>query len=261
MNETEIENSIIENENSSDSYCVKFNRFSGPQFDGPLGLLVSLVKKSRIDIQDFFVSDITEQYLEFMAKNDVLDLEGASEFIEVAAILIEIKSKSLLPRPEELPVDSDAEQLQQEIMRRMYSEEYEVYKDASKKMKDLETVGSHYRPPDMSMLEPKLVLKDMTMDGLMKALQKLLLRLESRAKSPTEREIKKDRYTVDEMSTRIKEILSDCDKVGFYDLFEEDFSKNEIITSFQAMLELMKSQFIRVEQRGTFEEIIIHKVA
>ena len=67
MNETEIENSIIENENSSDSYCMKFNRFSGPQFDGPLGLLVSLVKKSRIDIQDFFVSDITEQYLEFMA--------------------------------------------------------------------------------------------------------------------------------------------------------------------------------------------------
>ena len=256
------ENEIAEESGvASDSYCVKVNRFSGPQFDGPLELLVSLVKKARIDIQDFFVFDITEQYIAFMEEMNVFDLEGASEFIEIAALLIEIKSKSLLPRAEEAVEDTDAQQLQQEIMRRMYSEEYEVYKGASVKMKDLETVGTHYREPDMSMLEPKLVLKDMTMDGLIKALQKMLLKLESRAKTPVEREIKRDRFTVDEMVSRIKDTMSLCDKIGFFELFDDDFTKTEIITTFQAMLELMKAQFIRVEQHGTFEEITIHKVA
>ena len=256
------ENEIAEESGvASDSYCVKVNRFSGPQFDGPLELLVSLVKKARIDIQDFFVSDITEQYIAFMEEMNVFDLEGASEFIEIAALLIEIKSKSLLPRAEEAVEDTDAQQLQQEIMRRMYSEEYEVYKGASVKMKDLETVGTHYREPDMSMLEPKLVLKDMTMDGLMKALQKMFLKMEKRNITQKERRITLDRFTVAEKMSHIKDFMLLRDEAKFDELFDDDYSKSEIITTFQALLELLKLQFVRAEQKEIFGEILLHKVA
>lgn len=252
---------ISEAETDSEYYRVKFNRFSGPQFDGPIDVLVTLVKKSKIDIQDFYVSDITEQYLAYLDTLDVFDLEGAAEFIEIAALLVEMKSKALLPRVQEEPEDSDAEQLKQEIMRRMYSEEYEIYKGASEKMRDLETVGAHYRDPDPAMATPKLVLKDMTKDGLLKALQKLLLKLDQRAKTIVERQIKKDRFTVDEMSQRIKAVIAEREHLSFYDLFEEDFTKTEIITTFQSILELMKGQFIHVVQESTFGEITIHKAA
>ena len=222
---------IDASETDSDYYRVKFNRFSGPQFDGPIDAL------------------------------DVVDLEAAAAFIEVAAVLVEMKSKSLLPRAEEEQEDSDAEQLRQEIMRRMYNEEYEIYKGASEKMRGLETVGAHYRDPDPSMATPKLVLKDMTKDGLMKALQKLLLKLDQRAKTVIERQIKKDRFTVDEMSQRIKQVVLRREHVSFFELFDDDFTKTEIITTFQSILELMKGQFIHVEQEGVFGEIMIHKVA
>lgn len=257
----ETEKDIVITETDSPGIRVTLNRFSGPQFDGPIDLLVSLVKKSKIDIQDFYVSDITEQYLAYLDTIDVIDLDGAAEFIDVAAVLVEMKSKSLLPRPQEEPADSDAEQLKAEVMRRMYSKEYEVYKDASVKMKELETLGAHYREPDPSMAVPKLILKDMNMEGLIKALQKLMLKLDKRAEGPKERQIRRDRFTVDEMSARIREIVSERKSVNFYDLFDNDFTKTEIITTFQAMLELMKVQCIRIEQEGTFGEIMIYKVA
>lgn len=252
--QVEMAEEIAENEESDN----KKQRFKLGSFEGPLDLLLDLVRKAKIDIHDIFVSEITEQYMAYMSDLKDMDLDKASEFIEVAALLLEIKSKALLPKENEDAAE-DENDPKKDLIRRL--EEYKLYKEASLKMKEMETVGIHFRPPDPSVGDVKFVLKDMNMDGLMKALQKLLLKLDKKAKSPTERKITMDRFTVSDIVSKIKDVMLLRDSVSFYDLFEEDYTKSEIITTFQALLELLKMQVVRVEQQNTFGEIILHKVA
>lgn len=253
MGEAKTKEILTEENEFENSYHVKISKF-----DGPLDVLLSFVRKAKIDIHDIFLSEITEQYLEYMSEIQDIDLDRASEFVEVAALLIEIKSKALLPQEESASAD-DENDPKKELIRRL--EEYKLYKEASLKMKELETVGIHFREPDPTVGEPKFVLKDMNMDGLMKALQKLLLKLDKRAATPVQRKITMDRFTVSDIVSKIKDVMLLRDSVSFYDLFEQDFTKSEIITTFQALLELLKMQVVRVEQDATFGEIIIHKVA
>ncbi len=234
------------------SYKIKLD-----QFEGPLDLLLHLIKQAKIQIQDIFVSQITEQYLEYINENKDVDLENESEFIEMAAWLIEIKSKSLLPKPkEEVPEEEDP---QKQLIQRL--EEYKLYKEACEKMKEQETVGIHYRAPDPTVGEPRFVLKDMTMDGLMKALRKMFLKMEKRSITQKERHITLDRFTVAEKMSHIKDFMLLRDTARFDELFEDDYSKSEIITTFQALLELLKLQFVTAEQREIFGEILLKKVA
>lgn len=234
-----------------DSYEVHLENF-----DGPLDLLWFLVRRSKININDIFLSEITEQYLATMSQVDNLDLERASEFIEVAACLIEIKSREILPRP---PVDEDPEDdPKAALIRRM--EEYRLLKEASAKIKPLETTGQHYREPDPSVGKPRFFLGDMTMDGLLDALKKMFVKLEFKAKSNQERALVKDRFTVADKMAQIRAFYEDADTIKFTDLFEDDYSKIEIITTFQAMLELMKGQYFRAEQHEVFGEILLHRI-
>lgn len=234
-----------------DSYEVHLENF-----DGPLDLLWFLVRRSKININDIFLSEITEQYLATMSQVDNLDLERASEFIEVAACLIEIKSREILPRP---PVEEDPEDdPKAALIRRM--EEYRLLKEASAKIKPLETTGQHYREPDPSVGKPRFILGDMTMDGLLDALKKMFVKLEFKAKSNQERALVKDRFTVADKMAQIRAFYEDADTIKFTDLFEDDYSKIEIITTFQAMLELMKGQYFRAEQHEVFGEILLHRI-
>lgn len=239
-------------EYDENSYKVRLE-----QFEGPLDLLLHLIKAAKIEIKDIFVSQITEQYMEYINELKEVDLENASEFIEMAAWLIEIKSKSLLPKPkEEVPEEEDGEK---QLIQRL--EEYKLYKEASLKMKEQETVGIHFRSPDAGVGEPRFILKDMTMDGLMKALQKMFLKMEKRNITHKERRITLDRFTVAEKMSHIKDFMLLRDTARFDELFESDYSKSEIITTFQALLELLKLQFVRAEQKEIFGEILITKVA
>lgn len=235
-----------------DSYEVHLENF-----DGPLDLLWFLIRRSKIDINEIFVSEITEQYLATMSQLENLDLEKASEFIEVAACLIEIKSKALLPRP---PIvdDSSDDDPERTLIRRL--EEYRLYKEASVKMKEIETVGLHYREPDSSVGKPRLVLNDMTMDGLVEALKKMFVKLEVKAQENQQRNIVKDRFTVADKINQIREYYEDAETIAFTDLFDDDYNKSEIITTFQAMLELLKGQFFKAEQKEVFGEILLHRV-
>ncbi|MBR2988349.1 MAG: segregation/condensation protein A [Clostridia bacterium] len=234
-----------------DSYEIHLDNF-----DGPLDLLWFLIRRSKIDINEIFVSKITEQYLETMSQIETLDLDRASEFLEVAACLVEIKSKALLPRP---PVIEDPEDdPEKTLIRRL--EEYRIYKEASAKIKEIETTGQHYRMPDSSVGKPRLVLADMTMDGLVEALKKMFLKLEVKAKANQQRNIKKDRFTVADKFKQIQEYFADAETVNFTELFDDTYTKSEIITTFQAMLELLKVQFFRAEQKEVFGEIILHRV-
>ena len=110
-------------------------------FDGPLDLLLFLVKQSEIEIKDIFVSDVTAQYLEYIKSVNELDIEKASEYLSMAATLLEIKSKALLPRIE---FDDDVEEEDQEkiLLRRL--EEYKLFKEEAEALKEREVVGRYF---------------------------------------------------------------------------------------------------------------------
>ena len=237
--------------------------FDGPldvhidDFDGPLDLWLFMVKAAKISMEDIFVSKITEQYLQVMTGLTNTDLEKASEFIEIAAILIEIKSKALLPRPEvEQPDENDAKK---ELIRRL--EEYKLFKEAGEKMKRQETVGIFYKPADPTVGDPRIILRDMTMDGLVSAMQKLFLKMEQRGFAAPPRKITLDRFTVADKMGHIREIMLFREEVIFTELFESDYTKSEIITTFQALLELLKMQAIYAEQGEVFGEIVLKRRA
>lgn len=234
----------------TDSYNVRLENF-----DGPIDLLLHLVKAAKIRIEDIFVSRITDQYMKYMEQLDTIDLEKASDFIEVAAILLEIKSKSILPNDEE---EEDENSAKRELIQRI--EEYKLYKEACEKMKEKETVGAYYKVPDASVGDTRIILKDMNMDGLVHALQKLFLKMEQRALAAPPRKITLDRFTVAEKISHIKDALMIKEETSFFELFDADYTKSEIITTFQALLELLKMQFMTAEQKEIFGDIILRRV-
>lgn len=237
-------------EEDGDAYRFKLN-----DFEGPLDTLLFLIRKSKVSIEDVKISEITEQYLEFMKDIDTVDLDKASEFISMAALLLEIKSKSLLPKPQEqeTSAEDDEKALKQQIKL------YAMYKEAAEKMKQSETEDIFYREPDPSVGMPRLQLKDMNRSGLMEALKRMFAKLEERAALQKERHIVMDRFTVAEMVDIIKDKLEAQNEISFFELFEDDYTKSEVITTFQALLELIKIQHIVAVQKSLFDDIIIHK--
>lgn len=230
-------------------------RFKLNDFEGPLDTLLFLIRKSKVSIEDVKISEITEQYLELMKEIDTVDLDRASEFITMAALLLEIKSKSLLPKPPEPEPSAEDEEkaLKQQI--KMYA----LYKEAAEKMKQTETEDIFYRNPDPSVGMPRLQLKDMTKSGLMEALKKMFVKLEEKAALMKERHIVMDRFTVAEMTEIIKTKLEISNELSFFALFEDDYTKSEVITTFQALLELIKGQHIVAIQNQLFDDIILRK--
>lgn len=232
-------------------------RFKLDQFEGPLDLLYHLIKVAKIDIREIFISQITEQYLEMIKDIDNLDMEKAADFTLMAATLLEIKSKQLLPKPEVIE-ETDEEDPEEKLYRQL--EEYKLFKEASEKMKELEDVGKFYKKPDESAGNYRYELPEkLNVDALISAFSNLLQRVSVKAEEITERKIVKDRFTVAEKISQIKDALLLKPKFKFTELFEADYSKSEIINTFLALLELLKTQIIKVEQSSIFGEIDILK--
>lgn len=235
-------------EEESNSYHVVLKNY-----DGPLDLLLDMVKRAKIRIEDIFISDITEQYLAAMDQLDELDMDQAADFIEVAATLLEIKSRALLPRPEviEEPEDDPKAQFIQRL------DEYRLFKEAADKMREQEIVNMRYRAPDETVGQPRLVLKDMTTDGLVKALRRMFDKIGTRQKVFKMRKIDLDKFTVAQKIDFIRARVVESERVSFDELFDENFTVNEVITTFLALLELLKAQEVAAEQSGIFEQITI----
>ncbi|MBP5357482.1 MAG: segregation/condensation protein A [Clostridia bacterium] len=225
-------------------------------FDGPLDLLLRLIKLAKIDIKDIFVSNVTEQYLSFMEGLDELDMDKATDFILMAATLIEIKAREIIPKPETTE-ETDEEDAKAELIRKL--EEYELYKQETEKLKEKETVSAWFRLPDPNLADETVVIKDMTMDGILAALKKIYARAEKKSAEILSKEIVRDPFTVEEKQAFIQHVIDEKLKIKFIELFDEDATKNEVITTFQALLELMKSQYIVAEQDETFDDIFITK--
>lgn len=225
-------------------------------YDGPLDLLLDMVKRAKIRIEDIFISDITEQYLKAMEGLEQLDMEQAADFIDVAATLLEIKSRALLPRPESVELTPE-EDPKVDLINRL--EEYRLFKEASEKMRTREVINMFSRAPDESVGQPRLVLKDMTTDGLVKALRKMFEKLGTRQQVFKQRKIDLDPFTVADKMQYITARVSSAERVTFDELFGEDFTLNEIVTTFMALLELLKNQVVCAEQNEIFDTITITK--
>ncbi len=228
------------------------------QFDGPLDLLLTLISNAKLDIQDIFVSEITEQYLESMKLVDELDMDSASEFLQMAATLLEIKSRAMLPKPPK-PEEEGALSPEEELIRQLT--EYKQFKEISARMHQLEEDARALMtklPEEYPLPPPNIEITGLTLEKLAKAFQKVLARAEAAQQSETmaSREIRRDSFTISGcmafMSKRLRR--GSC---RFMDLFEDDLSREEVITMFLAVLELTRLNRLRVEQAGAYDEIYL----
>lgn len=228
-------------------------QFKLDNFEGPLDLLLHLIKDSKLEISEVKLADVTEQYLNYMSGLDELDMEKASDFIDIAATLIEIKSKSLLPRMEEETED----EIDPEAMLLMQLKEYKLFKEASERLKVYENVNKFYKPADETVNDYRYVLKEMNIEGLLNAFAGMLTRVRKEEEKVVPKKIEKDRFTVAEKIISIRQNILEKKKMRFSDFFEEDFTRSEMINLFLAVLELLKMQEIVVKQQSIYEEIDI----
>lgn len=223
-------------------------------FEGPLDLLLHLIKEAKIEIKDIFVSEVTEQFLEYMNGVGVLDVDKASDYLNMAATLLEIKSKSILPAEEDS--FDDLEDPEQALIRQL--EEYKLFKEASEKLKETEEVNRFYKEPDKSVDDVKVVYTDFNLEGLINAFSKMLMRIDDKKRQKNVlKEIPKEVFTVRDKIDFMRDVLNKRNSVSFFELFTSYYTKAELITTFQALLELLKFQYVTVEQNGIFDDITI----
>lgn len=228
-------------------------KFKLDNFEGPLDLLLHLIKDSKMEITEIKLANVTEQYLDYMSQLDEIDMDKASDFIDIAATLIEIKSKSLLPRVEE----ETEEEMDPETMLLRQLKEYKLFKEASERLKAYENVDRFYKPADETVNDYRYVLKEMNIDGLLNAFASMLTRVKKEEEKIVPKKIEKDRFTVAEKIISIRQNIMDKKKMRFSDFFEEDYTRSEMINLFLAVLELLKMQEIRVMQQSTYDDIDI----
>jgi len=228
------------------------------QFDGPLDLLLTLISNAKVDIQDIFVSEITEQYLEAMRLTEELDMDQASEFLQMAATLLEIKSRAMLPKP---PKPEDPNELSPEEALIKQLTEYKQFKEVSERMHALEEAARALMtkmPEEYPLPPPTVEITGLTLEKLVKAFRRVLERAEAgeRAENMAGREIRRDQFTISGCMSRIARKLRGG-RFSFTELFDADMSKAEVITMFLALLEMAKLSRVHIEQSGAYEEIFL----
>ena len=177
-------------------------QFKLDNFEGPLDLLLHLIKEAKLDISEVSLAQITGQYLEYMQDIKSVDMDSASEFITVAAILLEMKSKNLLPVEKEAEPDEEDDGAL--LIRRL--KEYELFKEVGKSLKEIEDIGKLYRAPGKETEKVKIIMKDMVLDQLLDAFAKLMTReeLKKAVQNEQPKKIVKDRFTVAEKIVSIR---------------------------------------------------------
>lgn len=229
-------------------------------FEGPLDLLLHLVKESKVDIWDIKIVDITDQYLDYIKSMQDLNLDVASEYLVMASELIEMKSKMLLPREqndEEIEEEDPREVLIQRLV------EYQKYKDMTKNFKKMESLRHEFYTKAPESLkeyveENTVISNDVTLDDLMLAFEKFLER--KQAEKPLSTTVTKKEITVEERRKSIHNILKEKKKANFFELFEV-INKPYVVVTFLAILEMAKKKELVIYQENDFDNIIVEVVA
>jgi segregation and condensation protein A len=229
-------------------------------FEGPLDLLLHLIKKNEINIYDIPVAMIAQQYLEYLEAMEELNLNVAGDFLVMAATLLQIKSKMLLPVDETADDEEEGPDPREELVRRLL--EYKAFKEAARQLDDQEKVWREifWREQalsvDETVEEKDLSLDNVSLFDLVDALKGVLER------TPGGRliEIAPDNLTVRERMNLILEMLEGKDSVSFAALFERSSQRLVVVVTFLALLELMRLRVARVFQAETFGPILVSRM-
>lgn len=225
------------------------------EFQGPLDLLLHLIKKDNISIYDISVDKITKQYLDYIEAMEQLNLDIASEYLVMAAELIEIKSASMLPKNED-EEDEYEEDPKEQLINKLL--EYEKYKNMTDTFRELEEYREeiYTRVPDnlLEFKEEKDIDYGIDLNDLLKAMANFLEQKEKEA--PLNTKITNKEYSITKRSLEIKNILHQKKKLNFRELFQE-FNKEYIIITFISILSMSRNNEITIEQENNFKDIII----
>ncbi len=227
------------------------------KFEGPLDLLLHLIKENRINIYDIPIALITQQYIDYLEQMRSLNLFVAGEFLVMAATLLHIKSRLLLPADERPPDEDDGPDPREELVRRLL--EYKQFKEAARELDDR---GRRWRdvfsrePEPLPVQQPEeLAADDMSLFDLVHALQDIIARTPS---SPLI-EIIPDHLTVRNQMSSILDTLETRESVTFEELFAGQVTRMTVIVTFLALLELIRLHTVRVYQAELFGAILVSR--
>lgn len=224
-------------------------------FEGPLDLLLHLIKEKNVSIQDVKISEITDQYLKYMENIHDLDMDEATAFLDMTSRLLEIKSKSLLPVEQ---TDDEEEEMDEETRLKIQLQEYQLFKEAGGNLQKFENVNRLYKQPDKNVGDARIVFNQFNLDKLLDAFAFILMKTKDR-ENPQEKKINKDRWTVADKMAFLNNVLKEHKEINFFSLFDDSYSKLEVITVFMAILELLKHQKIEVVQAEKYADIKIKR--
>ena len=235
-------------------YKVKFE-----VFEGPLDLLLYLIKKEEVDIYEVNLTKLATQFIEYIDTMRMLDLEVAGEFLVMAATLMYIKSKELLPVEQQVQTEAEdeGEDPRWELIRQLV--EYKKFKDAAARLQELETAQENVYPRQPGKLEfvsdTPLAKTQVSIFDLLNAVNSVLQRISK--KEDSSREIFEDKWSVSEKIELVLNLISEKPRVRFSELFAEASSRPEVICTFLALLELIRLKQLVCVQPDTFGEIEI----
>jgi segregation and condensation protein A len=236
-----------------------------PVFDGPMELLLHLIRKNEVDVCDIPIAEITRQYLEILDIMQELNIDLASEFLVMAATLIHIKSKMLLPPPhEDGTSDESGEDPRAELVARLL--EYERYKEAAQQLHQQEEIraATWIRPEDSARAllasnghsDSAEGLLEVDLFELISAFREVLDRAQKRSAMIFERET----ISIEEMIERVKTRLSPGTQCTFVDLFDEAYDRATVIVTFLALLEMVRLRLLRIHQQKLFGAIHVTRL-
>jgi len=224
-------------------------------FEGPLDLLLHLIKEKNMSIMEVKISEITDQYLKYMENLEELDMDNATEFLAMASWLLEIKSRNLLPVEQ---AEEEEDELDPETQLKIQLQEYQLFKEASGNLQQVENVNRLYKQPDKNVGDARIVFNQFNLDKLLDAFAFILMRTKDK-ENPQEKKINRDRWTVADKIQFLTNVLKDNKEINFFSLFDDTYSKLEVITVFMAILELLKFQKIEVVQAEKYADITIKR--
>ena len=226
-------------------------------FEGPMDLLLHLIKKSDIDIFDIKIDVITNQYMDYLHAMQEMDLNIASEYLVMAAELIEMKSGMLLPKPK-LDEDDFEEDPREKLIQRLLA--YKQYKEVTSDFRLLEEDRKQYYTKEVSDLreyandDKEVHIGDVSLDDLMSAIQKFLER--KALDKPLNTKVTKKEYSVTTRSQEIRNVLKKKKKISFEELFDI-YSKEYVVVTFLSILDLARKHELKIVQNDNFDKIMI----
>lgn len=233
-------------------------------FEGPFDLLYHLIEKNQIDIYDIPISELTDQYLEYIAKMNTVDLDLMSEFLLMASTLIEIKSKMLLPQIKNK--DIVEEDPRDELVNKLI--EYKKFKSVAEQFASIQDneFKIFFKNPNLIQLDNTEYsvedsLKSVTLVDILIAFENVIKRKEKKLDKVRSKfnSVQKDLYTIEDKSEYILNLLELTSELKFNEIFRQDADKIEIVVTFLALLELIKLNKIFIYQKDLFDDIILKK--